>query len=62
MKKQADKYFCDFCGKSQYEVELMIAGPNGHAICGYCTEIAMDIVNESGQKAQLAKDNNPHSD
>lgn len=40
----------------------MIAGPNGHAICDNCTEIAMDIVNESGKKAQLAKDNNPHSD
>ena len=44
MRKQVNKYFCDFCGRSQDEVEVMIVGPADSSIYGTCKKIAMDIV------------------
>jgi len=44
MRKVKETWHCDFCEKSNDEVDVMIAGPNGHAICGSCAEIAMEIV------------------
>lgn len=44
MRKQVNKYFCDFCERSQDDVEVMIVGPACSSICGNCTKIAMDIV------------------
>ena len=43
----ADKatYYCSFCGKSQYEVGKLIAGP-GPFICNECVELCMDICRE----------------
>lgn len=34
---------CSFCGKSQKEVEKLIAGPNAF-ICNECTELSFDIL------------------
>lgn len=50
-----EKWICDFCGKDNDEVEAMIAGPNGHAICGSCTEIAMQIVIDKRKKDEGEK-------
>ena len=36
---------CDFCGRSQNEVDLLIPGLNGY-ICNECAEKANDIVKE----------------
>lgn len=35
---------CDFCGKTQKEVNRIIAGPKGVAICGKCVLTSAEIV------------------
>src|SRR5215469_16694315 len=37
--------YCSFCGKSQYEVKNLIAGPSVF-ICDECVELCMDINRE----------------
>jgi hypothetical protein len=36
--------FCSFCGKSQQQVERMIAGPNYVFICIECVELCNQIL------------------
>lgn len=38
-------YFCSFCGKSQDEVNKIIAGPDVY-ICDECVELCMSIIEE----------------
>ena len=38
--------YCSFCGKSQYEVRNLIAGPLAVFICNECVELCMDINRE----------------
>ena len=40
---------CSFCGKSQEEVEKIIAGPNVY-ICDECIELCIDIIEEERAK------------
>lgn len=40
--------YCNFCGKSQYEVRKLIAGPNTF-ICNECVELCNDIVAEENR-------------
>lgn len=53
---------CSFCGKSQDEVEKLIAGP-GVCICDECIELCMEIVEEGApsnrSKKKAAKPNRP---
>jgi ATP-dependent Clp protease ATP-binding subunit ClpX len=49
-KKRSDsKPFCSFCGKSDSQVEKIIAG-NSAYICNNCVEICNHILNEEKQK------------
>lgn len=34
---------CSFCGKSKYDVEKLIAGPQVH-ICNQCVDVCIDII------------------
>ncbi|MCD8365049.1 MAG: ATP-dependent Clp protease ATP-binding subunit ClpX [Clostridiales bacterium] len=43
---QEDKIRCSFCGKSQGQVNKLIAGPNGAYICDECIEICNEIIEE----------------
>jgi ATP-dependent Clp protease ATP-binding subunit ClpX len=43
--------YCDFCGRSDLDTKLMIAGISAH-ICDSCTEQAYQIVEESLRKAK----------
>lgn len=45
--------YCSFCGKSQYEVDKLIAGPTVF-ICDECVVLCMDIIFET-QKAGKKK-------
>ena len=47
MKNESDKksLHCSFCGKNQYEVKKLIAGPTVF-ICDECVEICLDIIKE----------------
>ena len=52
MKKQ-----CNFCGRSEREVKLLITGVNGY-ICEDCAKQAYQIVKESGFDDQPQKEEN----
>ncbi len=41
-----DKVRCSFCGKSQSQVQKLIAGPNGAYICDECVDICGEIIEE----------------
>ena len=45
----ANKKNCSFCGKSQTEVEKLIAGPEVY-ICNECTELCGDILADEAKK------------
>ena len=44
--KNSDKLlYCSFCGKSQHEVQRLIAGPQVY-ICNECVDLCTDIIHE----------------
>lgn len=45
--KNGETLHCSFCGKSQYEVRKLIAGPTVF-ICDECTNLCNDILKEDG--------------
>lgn len=44
--KKSDKFYCSFCGKSQDEVALIIAGPDSHDICNECVDVCVELIYE----------------
>ena len=49
-KSSNDKLlYCSFCGKSQHEVQRLIAGPQVF-ICNECVELCNDIIREELEK------------
>ena len=46
MSKKNEKIRCSFCGKTQDEVEKMIAGPDGLFICDECVDMCSMIVGD----------------
>jgi ATP-dependent Clp protease ATP-binding subunit ClpX len=52
-KNSNDKLlYCSFCGKSQHEVQRLIAGPQVF-ICNECVELCNDIIREELDQASL---------
>ena len=47
----SDELYCSFCGKSQHEVQKMIAGPSVF-ICNECVGLCNDIVYEEFQESE----------
>ncbi|MCR5626531.1 MAG: ATP-dependent Clp protease ATP-binding subunit ClpX [Lachnospiraceae bacterium] len=41
---------CSFCGKTQDQVQKLIAGPNGAYICNECIAICADIIEEDAEE------------
>jgi hypothetical protein len=39
-------YRCSFCGKSQAQVQRLIAGPNGVYICDGCVDLCRGIIED----------------
>src|SRR6266702_6887966 len=39
-------YRCSFCGKSQDQVQRLIAGPGGVYICDECIDLCREIIDE----------------
>lgn len=57
------RHYCDFCGKGQHEVDVLIAGPTPH-ICDECILLAQQRVDEvRAERAKTAPANpeNPHA-
>ena len=52
-KNNKNILYCSFCGKSQHEVRILIAGPTVF-ICDECVELCMDIIKEEN-KSSLVK-------
>ena len=46
-------YRCSFCGKSQDQVQRLIAGPGGVYICDECIDLCREIIDE--EQATVAK-------
>ncbi len=46
--------YCSFCGKSQYEVRRLIAGPTVF-ICDECTDLCKEICVEEDKKQAALK-------
>lgn len=59
-RKEANKtLYCSFCGKSQHEVQKLIAGPSVY-ICNECVELCQGIVKERhSQESAINCDNLP---
>ncbi|MFZ7125531.1 MAG: ATP-dependent Clp protease ATP-binding subunit ClpX [Desulfobacterales bacterium] len=51
-----DNLFCSFCGKSQKEVNKLIAGPAVY-ICDECIQLCSEIIEEESEKNADALDN-----
>lgn len=45
---------CDFCGKTQHELTLLVVGPEV-AICDACINVASDVVASADQRAKSAE-------
>ena len=45
VEKGRGNFSCGFCGKRQFEVEKLIAGPTAY-ICDECVELCHEIVEE----------------
>lgn len=47
-KRDAEKakatLYCSFCGKSQHDVQKLIAGPGKIFICNECVALCVDIL------------------
>ncbi|MFP3613790.1 ClpX C4-type zinc finger protein [Paraburkholderia sp. SIMBA_050] len=46
MKSANNVWLCDFCGKNQYSVEMIVAGRDDAAICDECIDLSKEIVDE----------------
>jgi len=51
--------YCSFCGKSQEEVGLLIAGP-AVFICDECVEVCIGILNEAIDQRKTPTPNASH--
>jgi len=57
--KENNKWHCDFCGKSQDDVETIIAGPEEVAICNRCICKGNEIILQQLRTMQTVKPINP---
>jgi|AGTN01.1.fsa_nt_gi ATP-dependent protease Clp, ATPase subunit len=46
---------CSFCGRSQDDVEKLIAGPPGVYICGECINMCNEILTEDAKTVDSAE-------
>ena len=52
MSEHLTPAFCSFCGKNEYEVKRLIAGPDVY-ICNECIDLCSDIIEEEDYQALL---------
>jgi len=45
MPEESEILNCNFCGKSQYEVRKLVAGPNVY-ICVECIDVCIGVLND----------------
>src|SRR5215472_16472131 len=52
-------YRCSFCGKSQDQVQRLIAGPGGVYICDECVDLCHEIIQEKSPRQDAASPDAP---
>ncbi|MDQ0508886.1 ATP-dependent Clp protease ATP-binding subunit ClpX [Peptoniphilus ivorii] len=55
MSKNSDDLRCSFCGKSQQQVERLIAGPNVY-ICNECIRLCDEILEEESRIREIPRE------
>lgn len=53
--KKNEVWHCDFCGKDQHEVEKLITGPEGVAICNRCVCLSLEIILDAAKKVAISQ-------
>jgi ATP-dependent Clp protease ATP-binding subunit ClpX len=48
--------YCSFCGKSQREAEVMVAGPVRVFICDECVALCVELVTTKRRDQQMIAD------
>jgi hypothetical protein len=56
-RRPPQSYRCSFCGKSQDQVQRLIAGPGGVYICDGCVDLCRGIIEE--ERSSITQ---PHDD
>jgi ATP-dependent protease Clp ATPase subunit len=51
-----DTCYCSFCGLSQDQVEILLAGPAAAFICPDCVELAVKAIAHTRAEKQLVRD------
>jgi hypothetical protein len=46
---------CSFCGKTQIQVERLIAGPGGVYICNECVRLCAEVIAEEREQGPEAE-------
>jgi ATP-dependent Clp protease ATP-binding subunit ClpX len=61
---RSNTYRCSFCGKSQEQVECLIAGPGSVYICNECVALCQEIIEEgrTHQRAHTSAPEQPPTD
>ncbi len=54
-KNYDDRIRCSFCGKTQDQVQKLIAGPSGTYICDECIAICADIIDEENEEGDFSE-------
>ena len=44
------KHICSFCGKSEDEVDRIIASPTGSCICNFCVDLCVQAFEDEKKK------------
>lgn len=50
--KQEQTLYCSFCGLTQYEVSVLVAGPSSF-ICSECVDLCKEICDD--RRTEIAK-------
>lgn len=61
IKKELNVHVCDFCAKTQFEVDRIINGPYHPSfgplcICNECVDLCVDIIDEESEGPMLRLD------
>jgi ATP-dependent Clp protease ATP-binding subunit ClpX len=48
-----DNLKCSFCAKRQDQVEVLIAGPGGVAICTECVDFCNEIIADARERLSM---------
>ena len=54
-KNYEDRIRCSFCGKTQDQVQKLIAGPSGTYICDECVAICADIIDDENEDTEYSE-------